>query len=135
MKRKEFIVKSGSAVLGTALLSQLVSCGDNDVDELNRQISIDLDDEEFALLDTEGNWKLHPDENVLLVNVNGDIRAFSSVCPHAQCSRDWAYRPGVFTCTCHVSRFDTTGQYLSGPANANLREFPVSSNGRILTVG
>ncbi len=136
MDRSEFIKKSLilTTVGGVAL--NLVSCKDDSVNlELKNPIDIDLNSTPFDDLLVPGNWLLHPDENVLLVNVAGEIRAFSSVCPHQQCTRSWNYSPGVFTCTCHVSQFDSTGQFLKGPANENLKEFSVSQVDNTITVG
>ncbi len=135
MDRLEFLQKAGF-LTATVLAGTLISCGgDDEALELEKPIDVDLANPSYADLEIEGEWLLHPEVNVLIVNVNSDIRAFSSVCPHRQCTRDWNYSPGVFVCTCHNSRFDATGQYLSGPANANLRELSVVREGDILTIG
>ena len=133
MDRKEFLEKS-ALIASMVCLGMSVSCED-DPSGLNKQITIDLSDPEFEKLNTESSWMLHPDENVLIVNVAGDFRAFDSRCPHSSCSRNWAYNPGVFTCTCHNSKFDSTGAYLSGPANASLTLLNISLEGTILTIG
>ena len=136
MKRSGFVKISCSFMAGSTFGLSLLSCSrDEPSPELKNPITIDLNDPEFADLAIEGEWLLHPDFNVLLVNVNEEIRAFSSVCPHQQCTRRWSYRPGVFTCGCHFSKFDSTGQYLSGPAKANLREYTVIQDGAAVTVG
>ncbi len=137
MERLEFLQKIGFLTAMGSVGINLLSCSDDDDNglELTRQIQVDLTQTPFDLLGTEGEWVLHPDVNVLLVNVNSEIRAFSSVCPHSQCTRNWDYSPGVFTCNCHNSKFDATGAFLSGPANANLREIRVQVEENILTIG
>lgn len=136
MERKEFLQLTAMLSLGSTLSLNLLGCGENEESlELMEPIEVDLSSTPFTTLNIEGEWILHPDVNVLLVNVNGAIRAFSSVCPHQRCTRDWNYTPGVFTCTCHTSKFDATGQYLSGPARENLRQLSVTVDGDTLTVG
>lgn len=51
-----------------------------------------------------------------LVRDGGDVRALSTVCPHAGCAVDWDAPTGAFVCPCHDSRFSTTGERLSGPS-------------------
>lgn len=122
--------------LASSLGLQLMSCGDDEPKlEFDGELTIDLTDPDYEPLLEESGWILHPDVNVLIINVNQEIRAFTSVCPHSQCVREWDYSPGVITCTCHNSKFDSTGQYLSGPANANLREFSVNQEGVIIKIG
>jgi thiosulfate dehydrogenase [quinone] large subunit len=134
MTRKEFIQKTG-AFSALAALGAFSHCAsDSGVEDLNRTIEIDLTDPTFAVLTDNNGWLLHPSENILLINIQGEIRAFSSVCPHDSCARNWTYQPGVFTCTCHSSKFDTQGAYLSGPANANLTEFPANREGDTLII-
>ena len=131
----EFIQKIGSLAAYTALTAHLSGCGDDEVTQLSTEIMVDLSDPDFSQLQTADNWLLHPTENILLINSSGQIRAFTSVCPHAQCSRDWGYRSEVFTCACHGSQFDTAGKLISGPADQDLREFTVRQNGTELTIG
>mgnify|MGYP006267183903 CR=1 FL=1 len=139
MDRLEFIKKAGAlsalSYMGISLESCTNEGGDAPRPTGENPIEIDLTQAPFSELNDVNGWVLHPSENILLVNAGSEIRAFSSVCPHASCARDWQYEPGVFICTCHNSRFDTNGGYLSGPANNNLAELTVERDGDILTVG
>lgn len=136
MKRKEFLQKAGMLTAAGSMGVNLISCGGDDGPglELSKPIDVDLSLSLFEAISQEGGWMIHPDVNVLMLNVNNEIRAFSSVCPHQQCTRNWSYNPGVFICTCHDSRFDSTGQFLSGPANDNLRELSVTQEGTVVTI-
>src|SRR5580700_3243334 len=51
-----------------------------------------------------------------LVRDGADVRALSTVCPHAGCAVDWDATRRAFACPCHDSTFATTGERLSGPA-------------------
>jgi len=55
-----------------------------------------------------------------LVRRGGDVRAFSTVCPHAGCAVDWDREESCFSCPCHDSRFDADGRVASGPSPRGL---------------
>ena len=135
MTRKDFLQKAGAAVALSSLGVSLDSCSDDDnpTPDLGEGLTLDLTQEPFDEILSRG-WVLHPTENVLVVNWENEIRAFTSVCTHEGCARDWVFGRGVFTCTCHSSRFDHTGAVISGPAEKNLAEFSVVQAGDMLTI-
>jgi len=45
-----------------------------------------------------------------------EVRALSTVCPHAGCAVDWDEARQLFACPCHDSTFTPTGERQSGPA-------------------
>lgn len=51
-----------------------------------------------------------------LVRDGGNVRALSTVCPHAGCAVDWDAARRAFACPCHDSTFAASGERLSGPA-------------------
>lgn len=93
-------------------------------------IQLDLVEE----LDSSGGWILIQDANMLVVNVGGSFFAISSICSHQGCSTSWEYEDEVFTCTCHDSKFSTSGEVLQGPAAAALYSFNTSVKDGILTI-
>lgn len=137
MNREEFIKKSGAAAMLLSMGVLLESCT-NDTNEIDpdnsKKVTFDLNTAPFDTLNTTDSWLLHPVENILLVNVNGSIRAFTSECPHAACVDDWTYSSPTFTCNCHGSQFNNSGQVTAGPAVTNLKEFAVEVNNNIVTV-
>ncbi|MGD9526913.1 Rieske 2Fe-2S domain-containing protein [Pseudonocardia sp.] len=62
---------------------------------------------------------------VLLVNLDGTVRAFHGLCPHQQTSLEEAdLDEGVITCTAHLWEFDArTGEGVN-PTSACLPEYP-----------
>lgn len=66
------------------------------------------------------------DQPIILLNVEGRIRAFSGICTHESCELGWNQRQQLIRCPCHGSGFDTTGQVKMGPAERALPEYPVS---------
>ncbi|MDZ7604078.1 MAG: Rieske (2Fe-2S) protein [Cyclobacteriaceae bacterium] len=99
-----------------------------------KSVTFDLNAAPFDTLNSIDSWLLHPKENILLVNVNGSIRAFTSVCTHSACVDDWTYSSPNFTCNCHGSQFSNNGQVIAGPAVRNLKEYPVEVDGSAVTI-
>ena len=132
--------QAGAAAMLATMGIPLIGCGEDE--QLPEPsvggddgLAIDLSTNDFNILQTEDSWVLHPDENILIVNVGGNYRAFTSVCTHSNCSRNWQFEGLVARCTCHGSEFNANGDVIQGPANRSLAEFPVSVDGNILTIG
>lgn len=66
-----------------------------------------------------------PDGTVVLVTrpTEDEAVAFSATCPHEGCSV--APDGDQFTCPCHGSQFELSGEVKRGPAQTGLRPFPV----------
>ena len=140
MNRKQFVNKLGAAALLTSLGVTVESCtydqessGDPDV-PTPAIATFSITTGVFAALSIDDGWLLHPDENILLVNIGGAISAYSSICPHAQCARNWEYENSTFTCTCHISRFEADGSFKSGPANKGLTKLTIEQQGDVISV-
>lgn len=133
MKRRVFIKNSGKLALGSSLLMQ--ACSDDDQPySYGSSIQVDLNESPFDALLQEGNWVLHPSEKVILVNYEGTLHAFSSVCTHKKCSDAWVFGTTQATCTCHGSKFDYTGKLVQGPAKEDLKSFSISRMGNTLNL-
>ena len=77
------------------------------------------------------------DENkLLLLNIDDTIIALTSVCTHANCSKDWEFESSAaqFRCTCHNSIFDTNGDVIQGPATIPLKSYSVERQDNVLTI-
>ena len=73
--------------------------------------------------------------DILLININGDIRATQGVCSHKYFKLDKGFLTGdTLTCALHLSRFDLfSGEALDPPAELPLQTYPVSvENGEIV---
>ncbi len=64
---------------------------------------------------------------VVVVNVDGDIRAFQGICSHEYFELDKGFlTAGSLTCALHLSRFDLdTGDALDPPAELPIVRYPV----------
>jgi Rieske Fe-S protein len=58
---------------------------------------------------------------------NGNVHAFSAVCPHLGCIVRWDACEKTWDCPCHGSRFDALGCVVNGPAVSDLE--PVEPSG------
>ena len=74
-------------------------------------------------------------DQVLVVNVNGTIRAMQGICSHEYFELDKGFlTAGTLTCALHMSRFDLeTGDALDPPAEMPLAIYAVVvEDGRVL---
>jgi Rieske Fe-S protein len=65
----------------------------------------------------------------LVRSASGDLRAFSTVCPHLGCGVDWNDSTKKFDCPCHGSVFDTDGRCVAGPSPRGMDELEVVTTG------
>ena len=152
MNRKDFVKTASLATIlaMTGLTLESCSSDSEDTDPNNdnnnngndgnngggpaNSVSFSIQDSPFDALLVDRGWVLHPTSDVLLINVGGTLSAFTSVCTHSGCSRDWEYSNELFTCTCHSSQFNTDGQVVSGPASSPLRKLTLTQSGNNVTV-
>ena len=74
-------------------------------------------------------------DQVLVVNIDGDIRAFQGICSHEYFELDKGFLTrDSLTCALHLSRFDLeTGEPLDPPAEVPIVRYPVViEGGRVL---
>lgn len=152
--RKDFLRTAGSVALFAYLGISFTACssptdsdsntpgpgpspppGSTGITINGNQVIVDLNNSSNERLRNSGGWLLITQAQVIAVNVDGTtIRAFSSVCTHEGCSTNWQFSGGIFECTCHGSRFNTSGQVVRGPALTNLPEYAVSRSGNTVTI-
>jgi cytochrome b6-f complex iron-sulfur subunit len=96
-------------------------------------ITLDLGKADTQVLTQPGGFLLIEDAQTLVVNADGTLRAFTSVCPHAGCDVS-AREDDQLVCPCHGSRFGLDGSVQRGPARTGLREYPVTQTERGATI-
>jgi cytochrome b6-f complex iron-sulfur subunit len=71
---------------------------------------------------------------ILVRTAAGELRAFSAVCTHLNCTVQ--YRPdfGQIWCACHNGHFDLNGKNVEGPPPRPLEAFVVNARGNQLVV-
>jgi Rieske Fe-S protein len=73
----------------------------------------------------EQNAPVNFKDNVFLVRETAGDTAFSARCPHLGCTLRFDEASQQFQCPCHGSVFSRSGEWLSGPAEKNLRRIPL----------
>jgi 3-phenylpropionate/trans-cinnamate dioxygenase ferredoxin subunit len=75
-------------------------------------------------------------EQVLVINLGGDLKAVQGVCSHEYFELDKGFLTGdTLTCALHLSRFDLeTGDPLDPPADEPLEVYPVSVDDGLVVV-
>ena len=77
----------------------------------------------------------YPKVKLWLSNTDNGVVAIYKVCTHLGCLYNWNDQENKFICPCHGSQFQSTGQYIRGPAPRSLDRFVVrivSSDGKVL---
>jgi cytochrome b6-f complex iron-sulfur subunit len=71
---------------------------------------------------------------ILVRTPAGDLRAFSAVCTHLNCTVQ--YRPDLshIWCACHNGHFDLNGKNIEGPPPRPLEPFVVNARGNQIVV-
>lgn len=150
-ERRAFLKKTGSlAVMSLLGVGFFTSCTDDEDTLPDNNVAvpsnpdngitingstINIDLTKASSLKATGGWMLITDAQLLVVNVGtNSYNALTSICTHSQCDRNWTFTNTVFTCTCHGSRFNTSGGVVAGPATSALRSFGTSLSDEILTI-
>ncbi len=63
---------------------------------------------------------------ILIQTADGELKAFSAVCTHLDCTVQYKPEWGVIWCACHNGRYDLTGRNIAGPPPRPLTPFSVN---------
>ena len=67
---------------------------------------------------------------VMIANINGNIVAYSSICPHASVYNQWSLTSNQFVCGSHNSIFSSTGEFSAESSTSgvnNLTQYTVTT--------
>ncbi|MCH7400358.1 ubiquinol-cytochrome c reductase iron-sulfur subunit [Belliella kenyensis] len=147
-ERRAFLKKSGAITIMSLFgASFFTSCGSDD-DSPNggntpatpqngitvNDSSVVIDLSQVPSLSNEGGWILITSARMLVINVGSGFNSLTSVCTHSNCDRNWSLNNNQFVCSCHGSRFTTSGAVVTGPATRPLQSFSNSVSGNTLTI-
>ncbi|MEO8448481.1 MAG: Rieske (2Fe-2S) protein [Gemmatimonadota bacterium] len=119
-----------SAAALTAGLTPLLGCAGNGSGPGGQSFRIDLD----RVPAGSGLTTTVRNQLVIVLNVDGAVRAFSGACTHEGCELGWNPRQQLIRCPCHGSAFDPHGQVVKGPAQTPLPEFRTEVRGKKIHV-
>jgi cytochrome b6-f complex iron-sulfur subunit len=66
---------------------------------------------------------------ILVRTQNDDLKAFSAICTHLDCTVQYKKEMGLIWCACHNGKYDLAGRNVSGPPPRPLEEFRVILQG------
>ncbi len=140
MQRREFLLRTMQAGAAVVIPITVISCSkddDNDIDPdgngNGNNIVIDLDTQDYTLLNTAGNAVVI--NNIIIANTGSDqFVALSAVCTHNGCQITYNHSSGNFPCPCHGSIFAADGSVVEGPASTAVKRYTVSREDNVLTV-
>lgn len=66
---------------------------------------------------------------ILVHTPTDELKAFSAVCTHLNCTVQYDTNSSVIWCACHNGKFDLNGQVISGPPPRPLEAFQVNVRG------
>ena len=71
---------------------------------------------------------------ILINTPQGDLKAFSAVCTHLNCTVQYEEDASVIWCACHNGKYDLSGQVISGPPPRPLETYQVNVRGEDVVV-
>lgn len=66
---------------------------------------------------------------MLIRTPQNELRAFSAVCTHLNCTVQYDNNASVIWCACHNGKYDLNGQVISGPPPRPLEAYQVNIRG------
>ncbi len=71
---------------------------------------------------------------ILIHTPQGQLKAFSAVCTHLNCTVQYDTQDSIIWCACHNGKFDLNGQVISGPPPKPLDAYHVNISGEEIIV-
>jgi Rieske Fe-S protein len=141
--RRDFISKIGTAAAALAVfipvLGSKVFGMSRSVPANAGPITINLTDSNFKALTLTGGALKIPNtfDNgkpiIVVRSSEATVVAFSSRCTHLGCELPLPVK-NVITCPCHGAGFTAEGKVTHGPAKIDLKYFPATLEGSVITV-
>ena len=79
-------------------------------------------------------FRFGSDPAMLVRTPEGELKAFTAVCTHLDCTVQYVKGKRHILCACHNGKYDLNGQVLSGPPPRPLEEFKVFVEGEDIIV-
>ena len=74
-------------------------------------------------------FKFGTTPGIVIRTAEGDLRAFSAVCTHLDCTVQFKPETSELWCACHNGMYDLGGNVVSGPPPRGLQKFTVNLRG------
>ena len=80
-------------------------------------------------LNTGAIFKFGSKPGIVIRTPDGDVRAFTAVCTHLDCTVQFKADTSQIWCACHNGTYDLGGNVVSGPPPRGLEQFVVNIRG------
>lgn len=137
--RREFISSAGALAVLVPVLGSDVMAMSRSVPAGAEPITLDLTGSNFkALTQTGGALKIpntfDGGKPIIVIRTSETtVAAFSSKCTHWGCELPLPIN-NVITCPCHGASFTAAGKVTHGPAKKDLKIFPATIEGSVITI-
>lgn len=74
------------------------------------------------------------ERELILVRAGEAVYAFGLSCPHQRSMLKWREKEGLFKCTKHGSKYEPSGEYVSGRATRGMDRYPIRVEGQEILV-
>ena len=74
-------------------------------------------------------FKFGSKPGIVVRTADGDVRAFTAICTHLDCTVQFKADTSQLWCACHNGMYDLSGNVVSGPPPRNLEKFAVNLRG------
>ena len=131
MPRHEFFRLVGTSIGAILLTRCIAGCagqsGGDPTPKQNVDFTLALSDKANENLLIKGGY-LITNDIIVAQTKTGEYVAVSANCTHQGTQLTFRSADNQFYCPLHLSRFDTTGKVVNGPATAPLTQYTVESN-------
>lgn len=87
----------------------------------------------YPIPDADG-VTIDKENEVILARRGHQVIAFALACPHQRTMLKWRDEDGRFQCPKHKSRYQPTGEFISGRATRNMDRYPIRRDGAKVVV-
>jgi len=74
-------------------------------------------------------FKFGSKPGIVVRTADGEVRAFTAICTHLDCTVQFKTDTSQLWCACHNGTYDLSGTVVSGPPPRNLEKFAVNLRG------
>jgi Rieske Fe-S protein len=74
-------------------------------------------------------FKFGSKPGIVVRTADGEVRAFTAICTHLDCTVQFKADTSQLWCACHNGTYDLSGSVVSGPPPRNLERFAVNLRG------
>ncbi|MDE3155911.1 MAG: Rieske (2Fe-2S) protein [Acidobacteriota bacterium] len=127
--RRQFLQRASCAVGALAALGLPAEVMALPISEVSGESSPASDAVQRYPIPSTDSVKIDRKNEVILVRYQGRVYAFGLWCPHQNTALNWVAGDHQFQCPKHHSKYQPTGQFISGRATRNMDRYGITKDG------